>query len=123
MNSATRLLAKPLLPLLALTLIYSVGLITLALRGVAPSEGLGLLWRLSFSLFTVYWIRADRVTRGMREPFFEFDAFVFFGYPLVVPYYLFRTRGIAGLAGGLGFWILDFLPFTAARIILTVHGL
>ncbi|HEY0702674.1 MAG TPA: hypothetical protein VGD60_07890 [Candidatus Acidoferrales bacterium] len=114
---------KPLTPLLVLTLLYSAGLIILALRGVAPSQLLETLWAISFPLLAVYWIRGDLKARGDREPFFEFEAFIFFGSLVVVPYYLFRTRGTAGLAGAFGFWMLALFPFTVAKTILTLHRL
>ena len=123
LNSVTRFFWRPLTPLLALTLLYSIGLIVLALRGIAPSELQDALWSVSFPLVTVYWIRGDLTRRGVPKPFFEFEAFVFFGSLLVVPYYLFRTRGAAGLAGALGYWLLALFPFTTAHTILALHRL
>src|SRR5437879_3307330 len=88
--------SKSLLPLVTLTFIYSVGLIVLASRGVSAPDGSSLFWRFAFGLFMVRWAAIDRRSRSFSVPF-EFDAFVFFAWVLVVSYYLLKTRGPRGL--------------------------
>jgi hypothetical protein len=52
---------------------------------------------------------------------FEFDAFVFFGWPVVVPYYLYRTRGGRGLIVTAAVYTLYVIPEVISAIIrLTV---
>jgi len=41
-------------------------------------------------------LRSDRKARNFSVPF-EFDAFVFFAWPLVLPWYFYRSRGKRGL--------------------------
>lgn len=107
---------KSLIPLLTLTLIYSVALAILASRGKPASEGSSILWRLAFALFVVRWVALDRRFYSLRTPF-EFNAFVFFAWIVVLPYYLYKTRGLRGLLNALGFWLLAATPATTARIV------
>ena len=91
--SALRLL----LLLFILTAIYSIGLSILAFhRGPERAGTAALLWSLEFQTLLAVWVRMDRRRRNMSLPF-EFDAFVFFGWPVAVPYYLYRTRGKRGV--------------------------
>jgi hypothetical protein len=108
---------KRLIPLILLTFIYSVGLSVLASRGVGTPAGANLLWRVIFALLMVRWVEVDRRTRRFHPPY-EFGAFVFFAWKVVVPYYLIKTRGARGLIGTLGFWALAITPELISRIIL-----
>lgn len=121
MSLLARFFAKPLVPVLALTFICAVGSAVLALRGGVASEGSTLLWRFAFVLCMVRWVELDRRAHRFDAPF-EFDAFVFFGWPLVVPYYLFKTRGVRGFVYGLGFWVLAGIPSMTSDLIFLIHG-
>jgi len=109
--------SKSLLPLVTLTLIYSIGLAVLASRGVSAPEGSSLFWKFTFALFMVRWAAIDRRTRSFSVPF-EFDAFVFFAWVLVVPCYLLKTRGPRGFISAIGFWALAITPSLASKVIL-----
>ena len=108
--------SKSLIPLVALTAIFAVGLSVLVLHGLDGPETTQLLWRFEFSLILALWVRADRQVRGFSVPF-EFDAFVFFGWPIVVPYYLYRTRGGRGLLLAAGIWGLQIVPSATAQLV------
>jgi hypothetical protein len=69
-----------------------------------------------FSLLLIVWVRADRRLHGLNVPF-EFDVFVFFAWPIFVPYYLFRTRGWTGLIFGIGIWWLFLAPVVVAAFV------
>jgi len=107
---------KRLLPLLALTIIYTLGLTLLAAGGKAAPEGTSILWRFVFALFVVRWIAQDHRSYDLRTPF-EFSAFVFFAWIVVLPYYLCRTRGPRGLLNALGFLSLAVIPNTTAQVV------
>jgi hypothetical protein len=107
--------------LVTLTIIYSVGLAVLASRDVSVSDGPRLLWKFTFALFMVRWAAIDRRSRSFSVPF-EFDAFVFFAWVLVVPYYLLRTRGPRGLISAMGFWALATTPTLTSQVILLTRG-
>jgi len=107
--------------LVTLTFIYSVGLVVLASRGVSAPDGSNLFWRFAFGLFMVRWATIDRRARSFSVPF-EFDAFVFFGWVLVIPYYLLKTRGPRGLISAMGFWALSITPSLASQVVLLTRG-
>lgn len=75
-----------------------------------------MLWSLAFQLILACWVRVDRQVRGFRAPF-EFDAFVFFAWPIVVPYYLYKTRGRRGLLAAASIGTLYVAPPLAEAII------
>src|SRR4051812_44486328 len=103
----------PVAWLIALTILFSIESGILTYRGQDIPRTTESLWVLSFGVIAAWWVHSDRRTRGLGAPF-EFDAFVFFLWPILVPYYLHRTRGGAGLALGAGVWLLYLVPAIAA---------
>ena len=116
LNGQAASLRQSLVPLVALTAIFAAGLSVLAARGVAGSQSTGLLWSFEFQLILTLWVLADRRNRGFRVPY-EFNTFVFFAWPAVVPYYLYRSRGRRGLLLGAGVWALYIAPYVTALIV------
>lgn len=111
--SALRLL----LLLVTLTAIYTIGLSVLASHGLAARpEATAVLWALEFQVLLAIWVRMDRRHRNVSLPF-EFDAFVFFGWPVVVPYYLYRTRSIRGLIITVAIYTLFVAPTVISAIV------
>ena len=96
---------RTLVPLMVITAIFAVGLSFLAVHRFDVAVTTRLLRSFEFALILALWVRADKQVRGYNAPF-EFEAFVFFGWPVVVPYYLYRTRGWRGLALGAGIWFV-----------------
>lgn len=114
--SALRLL----LFLFILTAIYTIGLSILAFHGGPErAETTALLWTIEFQTLLAIWVRMDRRRRNVSLPF-EFDAFVFFGWPLALPYYLYRTRGRRGLAVTLAVYMLEVAPAVVSAIVRVV---
>jgi len=56
----------------------------------------GALWAWGFPLLIAAWVMSDSRKRRLSLCV-DYDTFVFFGRPIVVPVYLFRTRGVQGL--------------------------
>jgi hypothetical protein len=108
--------SKSLIPLFLLCAISAVGLSLLAVRGRTPSDSTQLLSTFVFRLMVVCWVRVDARAHRYLAPF-DFDAFVFFAWPLVVPYYLSRTRGALGLLSSAGILALAIGPDLAADVI------
>jgi len=108
--------SRILIPLFVLTAISTAGLSLLAIRHGEPSTLTHLLWAWGFALILVSWVRVDARARGYLRPF-DFDAFVFFGWPIMVPYYLCRIRRSRGLLSGLGICSLYPVPDVIAQII------
>ena len=113
LSGQARTLRQSFLPLVALTVIFATGLSIFAARGVAASRSTELLWSFEFQLILTLWVAADRRNRGFSLPY-EFDTFVFFAWPAVVPYYLYRSRGRRGLLLGAGIWALYIAPYLTA---------
>jgi hypothetical protein len=109
-------LSRSLIPLVLLTVIFSVGSSVLAFHGVAVPRGTGMLWSFTFQLILAFWVHFDRRVRGFKVPF-EFDVFVFFAWPVLVPYYTYKTRGKQGLLLGAGVLGLFATPSLAAAIV------
>ena len=106
-----------LLLLFILTAIYATGLSVLASHGYATRpEATALLWSFEFQILLAIWVRMDRRRRNVSLPF-EFDAFVFFGWPVVVPYYLYRTRGWRGLIVIAAVYMLYVTPEVISTIV------
>ena len=107
---------RSLVPLIALTAIFSVGSFVLAFHGIAVPRETEKLWSYSFQLMLAFWVHFDRRARGFKAPF-EFDLFVLLAWPFVIPYYTYKTRGTRGLLLGAGVWGLYITPFLAAAIL------
>ena len=109
-----------LLLLVLLTAIYAVGLSVLASHGYsARPQATSLLWGFEFQALLAIWVRMDRRRRNLSLPF-EFDAFVFFFWPLVVPYYLYRTRGKRGVLVTAAVYALYVTPAVISGIASTI---
>jgi hypothetical protein len=107
-----------LIPLVVLTTIFAVGWSFLAVHSLGAPGTTDLLWTLEFRLVLAWWVHIDRQIRGFSVPF-EFDAFVFFAWPFIVPYYLYRTRGARGLllvTGNYGLYLVPSISAQIARI-------
>jgi len=63
-----------------------------------------------FASSLALWVLADARQRRRSLPY-DFDAFVFFAWPFIVPIYLFQTRGWRAIAT-IGWFLLLFLSAT-----------
>jgi hypothetical protein len=116
MDGRTLSIAKSLTPLIALTAIFALGLSICAAYRTNNPETTELLWTFEFRLLLTWWVHVDRRARAFDVPF-EFDAFVFWVWPVVVPYYLYRSRGGRGLLLALGIWGLYRVPYWAGMLV------
>ena len=117
LSMATMSFGKSLLPLVLLTAISSVGSFLMAVHGHRIGDPAALVWQFAFRILVATSVYIDRKARGIALPF-EFDAFVFWAWPLAVPYYLYRCRGPRGLVAALGICGLYVLPGLISTIIL-----
>jgi hypothetical protein len=91
-----------------MTAIYAFGALIFASHGM-ELPGIKGLWQFGFALILIVWLRGDRRAREFAVPY-EFDVFVFWGWPVAVPYYLFRTPGRRGILMGVAVWGLYIFP-------------
>ncbi len=52
--------------------------------------------RVAFPVILALWVTSDARTRR-QGLCYDFDTFIFFAWPVVLPWYLFRTRGARAL--------------------------
>jgi hypothetical protein len=79
--------------------------------GTDVRRGALALWSQVSALLLAWWVAADSRGRpGIYRPF-EFGWLVLVALPIYLPYYLFKTRGVMGLAILLGFLALPSLGF------------
>jgi len=90
-------------------------MVVLARSGKAPSESSMALYNVAFALILVYAVDADRRARRLAAPY-EYNAFIFFFWPIALPVYLFQTRRWRGLVIGVGMLLLSEVPSIAAII-------
>jgi hypothetical protein len=86
-------------------------------RFVVPQNSTSLYF-IIFGLFLTWWLHFDKSASGFRAPY-EFDTFVLYMWPLLVPYYMYRTRGWKGILFGMGFWVLCLAPTIVAAAVAT----
>lgn len=93
---------------------------TYAYYGIEGSGLSELLWRWGTPLLLVWWVQADSRETEYR-PCYEYSAFMFFGWPLLLPYYLLRTRGIRGFFLMGFFFMLFFAPWVVTLAVPFVN--
>jgi hypothetical protein len=76
------------------------------------ADGLSAIWTLIFSVLVGVWTERDNSGARFSKPF-EFGFFVYLFWPLILPYYLFKTRGVKGLLFAPGFFVLYSAPYIA----------
>ncbi len=105
-NSKTFFILVILISSFVLTIYGAV----LGFREFDISNTLYTTWFFVFSVAIAYWANADAINKnelwGLDWPFY---AFMF--WPIVIPYYLCKTRGIDGLIQFLGFVTIYLAPF------------
>ena len=93
--------------------IASVSTASLTYYGSEPSDSSLMLYNMAFSLAVAIGVQSDRRTQSFGAPY-EYGAFMFFLWPVLLPVYLFRTRRWRGLAAAFGVFLLAEVPVFAA---------
>ena len=108
-------------PTIALWCFVPTGAMVLAVSSFAwDSAALGdMVSRLAISLIMASWVLADAQKRG-RQLCYEFGAFVFFLWPVVVPVYLFQTRRARAFLTILFFAGMLLIQWGLARALYTL---
>jgi hypothetical protein len=104
-----------LLLLFTLSIAYSAVQAALNARLEVVSDTSDLAWAFVFSLLVAVWATKEPRQAEFSAPF-EFGAFLYFAWPVVLPYYLTKTRGLEGIVLFLGFLALYFMPFLSGLV-------
>ena len=116
-----RLHIKIVLVLLVMCAIYSYLQIALNLQQLEVSATTETAWNFIFALLVALWALKEPKQREFDAPF-EFGAFLYFVWPLTLPYYLVKTRGIEGVILFLGFVAIYAIPFTCGLIAYSYYS-
>ena len=108
-------LIDPLSGMVLLVVLHSTYSVVMAAQGEVSSAAADAVYRLGFVLLLTWWVYRDRHERGYPVPF-EFEAFVFFVGFIVVPYYLFCTRGPRAVLLCMALLAAGILPLLSALI-------
>ena len=65
-------------------------------RDLEPPDSFSLLYALGFIWVIGWWLRSDSRRRGVSWPL-DMGLFIYIAWPIVLPYYLLKTRGQKGL--------------------------
>ena len=80
-------------------------------EGYDPSPEAEQLMGISLTFLFAWWILEDAKKKKYHRPY-EFGAFIFFAWPIIIPVYLVETRGWKGLFIFPAFIILYYLPYS-----------
>ena len=101
---------QPLNAIAFFTLFYYFSASYIVYMGAYTSIEYELLSFLVISVLIAWWVHEDKKKQKYHAPY-EFAAFVFFAWVLVVPYYLWRTRGVEGIKWSILVVAYFFLPY------------
>jgi hypothetical protein len=107
-----------LAPIVAIVIVVTLGSVytaTLMFYNGEASKHALLLYNIAFSFVVACGVEADRRGRSVGSSY-EYAAYVFFLWPVVLPIYLFQTRRWRGLAVALGVIMLSEVPSFVALI-------
>jgi hypothetical protein len=109
MKSSIQTLAAPLVGLVALLTLATIFAVTIQMEGGEISRSSSGLYNASFAYLIALSVEFDRRALGRSAPF-EYSAFMFFLWWVLLPVYLFQTRRWRGLSIALLVFILSSLP-------------
>ncbi len=95
--------------MLFLSAIYSTLQVYLNVQQIEVSASTATLWMFVFAMLIAFWANKEPKQKEF-EGTFEFPALVYFVWPIVMPYYLVKTRGLEGLVVYMGFIAIYFSP-------------
>lgn len=98
-----------------LSLAYSIVQVILNANNEVVSDVSDALWAFIFAILVAVWAVNEPKQRDFSAPF-EFSAFLYFAWPIVLPYYLYKTRGYEGVILFLGFAAMYLTPFLSGLV-------
>ena len=113
MQSTMRTIAGPLTGLVVVLVLATAYEITMMTLGGDPSGMTIHLYEWNYSFLVAWGVELDRKATGVSTPF-EYAAFMFFLWVVMLPVYLFRTRRWRGLAVSAAVIAIAYIPFGIA---------
>lgn len=118
-------MSKALQEMLAPTLTLGFCVVAFGIALAASPENVlparaDLASRFAFPLVVASWVMADARRRG-RRLCHDYDSFVFFVWPILVPIYLFQTRGVRAFLTLLCFAGICALSILAAAVVFMLR--
>jgi len=104
------------LPLILFMVIVTAARCVLASHSLSLPAGSDKVSVVFQQLLVATWVYFDRQGRDLGLPF-EFEAFVFFAWPIALPYYLVKSRGPRGLLLFAIFFALLVVPPMVAQAV------
>ena len=98
-----------------MSLAYSALQIQLNLQNEVVSDASDTIWAFIFALLVAIWATKEPGQKRFSPPF-EFGAFLYFAWPLVLPYYLCKTRGVEGAVTFMWFVAVYTMPFLTGLV-------
>lgn len=98
--------------LVILVFVYHFGIGTYSALGLEPLPAFEFLYTASFLCGVVWWVKAES-RRFSLKPVYCLGLLVGIGWVIMIPYYLFKTRGARGLIPLLALLV----SFVAARLL------
>ena len=100
----------PLVGLLLLTATYTVLNLILFYYGNYSENLTDAVWKFGFPICIAWWVHKDRFYSKKDAPY-EFLAFVYFVWELLLPWYLFKSRRWKGILMYSGFLSWSYFPY------------
>lgn len=97
--------------LMSISILYSAVETVAALEGQITSAHLHFSWSVAYALFIALWAANDEKIEDLYTSY-EYLYVALLLWPIFLPYYLIKTRGMDGVlmfAGILGIYLLPFL--------------
>ncbi|WNO09149.1 hypothetical protein [Teredinibacter sp. KSP-S5-2] len=98
-----------------ISLLFSILQVKFGLQEMDVSPQTDALWMFIFALLVAVWATKEPKQKEFSAPF-EFGAFLYFVWPIVLPYYLVKTRGLEGVVLFFGFVALYYIPFISGLL-------
>ena len=106
---------------LALGAVFACTHAPYAAIGSSPSGLVVLAARLWLGLAVVFWVTRDVRTTQFRPPF-EYDFFMLLAWPVLLPHYLVKTRGRAGITLSVWFYLSLLAAVVLSAAVQVVGG-
>ena len=107
-----------LFALLLMACAITVVEVVLNSKGEVVSDVTQTFWGLSSLILTIIWAMADSESNDFERPF-DFGFLMYMFWPIALPYYLCKTRGIDGLVLYIGFIAIWLGPWLAGLVAYT----